>query len=156
MTPNSESLHANFNNHCGFFSDFELKKLLCSLNISKSIQVLSTVIIVWHVIVQFTFYDYFRFWLESVTYLVMHKNKWKLKTSWFYSVSPKKTIHSQWCHLTGAQVKHPSHVQWVVTNSVWTARSVKIKVSLEHWVFIQATDKSEAREKSVKAFHNSF
>lgn len=81
ITPNSESLHANFNNHCGFFSDFELKKLLCSLNISKSIQVLSTVIIVWHVIVQFTFYDYFRFWLKSVTYLVMHRPYKKISES---------------------------------------------------------------------------
>lgn len=45
----SESLHANFfNNNWGIFRDFGLKRLLCSLNKSEFIQVLSTVIIVWH------------------------------------------------------------------------------------------------------------
>lgn len=56
--PTSESSHANFNNHWGFLCDFGLKKLLCSLNISinisKSIQITSTVIIVWYVFVYFT------------------------------------------------------------------------------------------------------
>uniref|UniRef100_K1Q824 Uncharacterized protein n=1 Tax=Magallana gigas TaxID=29159 RepID=K1Q824_MAGGI len=33
-------------------------------------------------------------------------------------------IPSQWCHLTGAHVKYPSHVQRVVI-SVWPAQSRK-------------------------------